>query len=424
MEIQLVGSTNNLIPEGLIPYLDDFDIPEKPIEINRQEIYSDIEDLPDKEQIIESLYKFSQTSARVCYSKYNFQELLDEVLKKGFLDGLIERGHHSVFEHINFNFYLDDFSKMFVMVLNNEKQYATSEKSARYTEMTDIQSNQKLLYEKWKSIFQEEITKKYSKNNFGGLYIKGDDGKTTMEKLAQENARYMTSVFTPTKMVYTLNWRQLNFLMSEFEKFQSNPDIRYCGEELGERVVDDMKEFNRQLAPLRIDGLENQTDRRLSAFDFEEVENSFKYAYSTNYEISFAGWGQFQRHRTIDYHTSDGTDLGANLGFFVPRLIRRKNLETEWIKDLESVAQTDFPQGQLIRLNEYGNIKDFRSKWFLRVCGHAQNEAMEVTVKTGKKYKRFQKKYGDKSLEPKCIQGYKCVGTCVWKGKKALSRLI
>ena len=40
-----------------------------------------------------------------------------------------------------------------------------------------------------------------------------------MEKISKENARNLTSVFTPTKMLYTTSFRQLNYLMSLFDDY-------------------------------------------------------------------------------------------------------------------------------------------------------------------------------------------------------------
>lgn len=84
----------------------------------------------------------------------------------------------------------------------------------------DMGERQGILYDKWQEIFRVEISKKFPESNSPSLYKKGSDGKTTEQKLAQENARYVTSVFTPTKMGYTLSLRQLNVIASESENFE------------------------------------------------------------------------------------------------------------------------------------------------------------------------------------------------------------
>ena len=138
----------------------------------------------------------------------------------------------------------------------------------------------------------------------------------------------MTSVFTPTKMFHTLSGRQLNFIQSQFEDFiekhKNSEDL------FRKRLTPYMEEFNNQTKQFRRPGLEDRTGRKINFFgDFtyslsgkREVEEHFGDVYSTNYNLSFAGLAQAHRHRTLDYHISDGWQLGAKLGFFVPALIR------------------------------------------------------------------------------------------------------
>jgi thymidylate synthase ThyX len=408
MKIELIGSTAGFVNVPL------------------EAIALEVEDSPFKTEIMNNMLDFSLKCARVCYTEKDFQELLSEKPNQQLLERLIGSGHHSVFEHMTFNLNFKGIPKALAMVLNNEKQYATSEKSARYTKMKDLEPSQRKLYDKWDSRFFELIANQFPEDNFPKLYIKGSDGKRPIDKLAQENARYITSVFTPTKMVHTLNWRQLNFLMNRFEEFVSPNEKRNCSDEYAERLEPSMKSFNSQLSGLKVEEMDNQTDRHLSLFQPVQIQEHFgSDIYSTFYLMSFAGLAQAHRHRTINYNFLDEVKRGAELGFFIPKLILGKSdLEQEWMRDLVSVASYDFPQAQLLSVAERGMIEDFRSKTLLRMCGHAQQEIMENTSATAKKYTAFQEEYGSKSLEPKCIQGQKCTSPCVWGGKNALTRLI
>ena len=62
-------------------------------------------------------------------------------------------GHHSVYDHVAISFDLKNVPKILAMVINNEHQYTTSEKSARYTKVvkddTIISSREEELYNKW-----------------------------------------------------------------------------------------------------------------------------------------------------------------------------------------------------------------------------------------------------------------------------------
>lgn len=394
MRIELKGSTNNLAKIDEI-----------------------IEDDSKRGKILKGLERFSQTCAKTCYEQGNFDELQNEPLNKKFIQGLLDRGHHSVFEHMYFTFNMIGLPKALAMVLNNEKQYTTSEKSARYTVMEDIEPIQREKYDKWMSILTPRIEKVYPD-------IKGRE--RAIRKLAQENARYMTSVFTPTKMIHTINWRQLNFLIQCFSEFEQGR--QYCGKEFAERLIPWTKEFSKQLSGLKIEGMENQTDRHLSLFLGRKVEEHFGDVYSTSYSISFAGLAQEHRHRTINYHISGGTlqkkELGQHYGFFVPKIISEKySLLKKWTNDLAEIAENDFPQAQFLKVNERGIIEDFRSKALLRMCGHAQYEIMKQTLSIAEAYKQYQQE-NTNALKPKCLQGITCPEPCVWGGKKALERIV
>ena len=128
---------------------------------NYETISKILEDDSNKEEIIQNLLKFSQNCARVCYTSKDFKELQSEPYRENFVESLLRSGHHSVFEHINFTFNMTGLPKIVAMILNNEKQYATSEKSARYTQMQNIDSFQKEKYDKWMKIFTPEIDKVY-----------------------------------------------------------------------------------------------------------------------------------------------------------------------------------------------------------------------------------------------------------------------
>ncbi|MBD3247570.1 hypothetical protein GF378_03045 [Candidatus Pacearchaeota archaeon] len=380
---------------------------------------------------VEDMMKFARACARVCYTEKDFQNVMEEDDKNQLTDRLVNSGHHSVFEHNKINFYFNRIPKILAMVLNNERPYATSEKSARYTKMEDINHNQKRLYDKWMEKLKPAISEVYPQIDDS----EARDRKIT--KLAQENARYMTSVFTPTKMVYSLDLRQLNFIRDEFKKF--NKDLFEDSDEGSEkglnrfnsRLTNSMYEFLSQTGKFEVPGLTNQTDRHLSIFDnkdndYEDYEEHFGDTYSTTYKMSFAALGQAHRHRTIDYKIVDGPNKEEQrLGFFVPEIVKYlgNDAEKEWEEDLSSVSENDYPQAELIAVNERGTRDDFRSKMILRMCGHAQWEIMKNTTKTAEKYAEQDENF-NYPIAPKCQQNMKCASSCDWGGKKALERIV
>ena len=146
---------------------------------------------------------FAYSSARVCYSEFDFSKLKGESKKNiiKLTDFLKKSGHHSPFDHIYLNFYLNNWSKALFMVLNNQSVYVTSEKSSRYTKM-QLFEEQKSIYKFWYEEFDRLILNEYS-------WMQGSEQFDEKRgKLCKENARYMTSSFTPSKMVHSVSYRK------------------------------------------------------------------------------------------------------------------------------------------------------------------------------------------------------------------------
>ena len=170
----------------------------------------------------EEAIKLSGKIAGVCYDKEGFSHLENEPIEKTMrrVDMTLNNGHHSVYDHILINFNLQNIPKILAMVLNNEKQYTTSEKSARYTPVVRsddsiITEEEERLYNKWINIFTIKIKSKY-----GNIY---NDSK--IQKLAQENARYLVTVFMPTQMIYSTTLRQINYLASWMVEYIEKADM-------------------------------------------------------------------------------------------------------------------------------------------------------------------------------------------------------
>src|SRR5574344_1133289 len=83
----------------------------------------------------ESALNFSGKVAGICYDKEGFNHLINEPVDKTNrrIDMTLNNGHHSVYDHVNISFNMQNIPKIMAMIINNEKQYTTSEKSARYT---------------------------------------------------------------------------------------------------------------------------------------------------------------------------------------------------------------------------------------------------------------------------------------------------
>jgi len=359
---------------------------------------------------------FSGKSAGICYLPDTVETLFAEAPEKTQrrADGNIKSGHHSVFGHPTYNLCLEGIPKILAMILNNEKIYNTSEKSARYTHM-EPSPQEKELYEKWIEIFKEQILTQYPKF----------EDKRAL-KLAQENARYLISVFTPaTVMEYTVNFGQLNYIINWAKDYIKNAEENTFSIKLKETF----KEFLAAMPDLEIEGLDSRNkNRNFSLFAKRKNRNEeFGENYSVTYLASFAQLAQAQRHRTLSYEMT----LLDEPKYYVPPIIAGTNLEQEWLKDISSLKEF-FPQGMLVQVNERGTIENFVLKCMERLCGFSQLEIMQETKNIMNKYLEATKDKPELyqyllpySRGARCtFPGWKCDSPCVFGGYGAMIRNI
>lgn len=363
----------------------------------------------------EEALDFSGKSAGICYLPDTLETLFAEPTEKTQrrANGNLKSGHHSVFGHATYNLSLEGIPKILAMILNNEKIYNTSEKSARYTKM-EPSKEEKVLYEKWIEIYKKEISKEYP--NFD---------EKRVQKLAQENARYLISVFTPaTIMEYTVSFEQLNFIISWFEDYIAfEPETKFST-----KLKEVMKQFLNELPDLKVEELNpRMKGTKLSLFAKRERNEEFGENYCTTYLSSFSQLAQAQRHRTLSYEMS----LLDTPQYYVPKIIRGTDLEEQWLKDISSLEDY-YPQGMLIKVNERGTVENFVLKCTERLCGAAQLEIMEQTNITMEKYLNatknnivIQNYLLPYSKGARCtFPGWKCSSPCIFGGKNAMTRKI
>ena len=366
----------------------------------------------------EEALDFSGKAAGICYMPDTIETLFHEPKDKTEkrIHRTLTSGHHSVFDHPTYNLVLEDIPKILAMILNNEGMYTTSEKSARYTKMK-LSNEEEKLYEKWIDLYCIEIAKEYPNIQ-----------EKQVMKLAQENARYLISIFTPsTTMEYTVSLRQINYILHWFDDFVKNAEDT----PFNSRLKPYLKEFIEKLDYLWVEELNtNVKERTISLFDTRKTrKEEFGENYCTTYEGTFAEFAQAQRHRTLDYSIT----LLENPKIYVPLIIRDKeSLTKEWIKDMESTAQ-NFPQGLIVRINERGTVENFILKCKERLCGAAQLEIMLQTKETLDKYLKYTEKTNKEVYEylanyqegVRCkFKGWKCTTPCIWGSKNALNRKI
>ena len=375
-------------------------------------------------------------AANICYTTRTIDEIFAEPAEVSInrAKRVFKSGHQSIGDHEVYNFGISGIPKVLAMVLNNEGVYGTSEKSARYTEMKPTPREQEK-YDKWLKIFCDLIEKEYGER-FVKFHDKMAPKKKTPEelakeqivKLAQENARYMISVFTPTIMEHTLSVRQLAYTCDWYKKFIAEAEdtpfnLRLKG--YMQEFVDGMKPYT------AIEELYDMKDGSISIFDSRKQRyESFGEVYSINYKGTLAEYAQAERHRTLRYKMKISF-LPQN-EFYVPRMIEENDeLKKEWLDDISSLADV-FPQGMLVMINERGTYEDFIKKCTERLCGCAQ---LEIAIQTQEIAKRYVEAVKDKypeiyeillpfATKARCQNGWKCTKPCVWGAKEAFTRKV
>lgn len=366
--------------------------------------------------------------AGVCYDKEGFNNLKNEPEEKTIkrINLTLNNGHHSVYDHIVINLNIQNIPKILAMVLNNEKQYTTSEKSARYTPVVKsnnsvITDREEFLYNKWLNIFNIKIKEEYS-----NIY---NDSK--IKKLSLENARYLVTVFMPTQMIYSTTLRQINYISSWMREYIKNVNLDNSFEI---KLANSMQDFINELEKLNVldDRLMiNEKFRKISLFG-ENLENKKDYfgsVYSCLYKGTFSQLAQAQRHRTINYQMQ----FLNNKEYFVPPiLLDDQKLVDEWLNDINSISDV-IPQGQLILISEEGTYDNFILKCKERLCSSAQLEIMLQTKKTLLKYKDELEKSNNYLFNDikqytngaRCtFPDFQCLSDCKFAEGKKLSRKI
>ena len=384
----------------------------------------------DKTFDLKSALEFCGRIAGICYDKEGFDHLLNEPIEKTEkrIENTINNGHHSVYDHITINFNIKNIPKILAMVINNEKEYTTSEKSGRYTnvvgkENSTITKLEEELYNKWFQILKEKIEDRYK-----DVY-----SKFKIKTLAQENARSLVTVFMPTEMIYSTTLRQINYIASWMREYIKRVKENNSSD-FEQKLSSSMDDFCKKLEKLNVLDerlMRNEKQRSLSLFgtNLSKRKEYFGDVYSTTYKGSYAEYAQAQRHRTIDYQL----EILDEKEYYIPPIITDdKDLTAEWLKDMEKVKDL-YPIGELVLISEMGKYEDFILKCKERLCTGAQLEIMEQTKKTLLKYQQATKDTDSpitKNISNymrgarRTFKDFKCPMDCKFKEGKLLNRKI
>lgn len=300
---------------------------------------------------------FGGHAAGVCYMQNTFDELCQEPIEKTMRRVKLtkESGHHSVYDHMNITLYMENIPRVIEVLLDNERMMTSSVKSGRYTRHA-LNDDEKTYYDKWYLIFKDLITAEYQKK-FPAFFT---DGK--IDKLAMENARYVTGCFTLITMLHTFSYRQLNYVYGFIRDFVAKETTNDFILRLKPYLTELLAEFEKT-GYIDQALTNNGKNRTLSLFNNYKPVEYFGDVYATTYRGSFAHFLHANRHRTLKYHIAE-PKIGD---WYTPEILQGTKYAGEWVADLEKL-KNNYPQAMILDITEFGNLDDFVLKAIERKC--------------------------------------------------------
>lgn len=183
-------------------------------------------------------------AAKLCYSKSDIETLMDGLTDEkvsSFLDKLESYKHFSPMEHASFTFGIEGVSRSFLAQISRHRIASFSVQSQRYVDMDNadhVVPNE--IYDAGYSavrLYEESV--KNSFNNYNELkeeltrkYIAEGIKESPAKKKAQEDARYLLPEACCTRMIVTMNARELNHFFNLRCCNRASREIREVAEEM------------------------------------------------------------------------------------------------------------------------------------------------------------------------------------------------
>ncbi|WAM34437.1 FAD-dependent thymidylate synthase [Caldicellulosiruptor morganii] len=237
--------------------------------------------------------KVVATAAKLCYSNTSVENIfdrLDDEAIKNFLSFLVEIGHQSPLEHVSFTFGIEGVSRSFTHQLVRHRIASYSQQSQRYVRLDgfeyvippSIEEDEEL-----KTIFEDTmreiartyrvLTEKLQEKHRAAFVSKGFSDKEAFkraEKMAIEDARYVLPNACETKIIMTMNARELLHFFGERCCNRAQWEIRSVADKILEIVKEVAPNIFRFAGPKCIK-LGYCPEGKFSCGEFEQVKKKY-----------------------------------------------------------------------------------------------------------------------------------------------------
>lgn len=182
-------------------------------------------------------------AAKLCYSKSDIETLMDGLTDEkvsSFLDKLSTFSHFSPLEHASFTFGIEGVSRSFLAQISRHRIASFSVQSQRYVDMTNagfVMPEEFADDDPASKTFEDAVG--YALESYEELrkyltvrYIQSGMDSKSAEKKAQEDARYVLPEACCTRMIVTMNARELNHFFNLRCCNRAQWEIRECAEKM------------------------------------------------------------------------------------------------------------------------------------------------------------------------------------------------
>lgn len=197
--------------------------------------------------------KIVAAAAKLCYSKSDIDTLMDGLTDEKigtFLDKLASLGHSSPTEMAVFTFGIEGVSRSFLAQISRHRLCSMAVQSQRYVDMNnaDYVTPQEIYNygDEAVELFKKSVDDSFDnyntlKEKLTEKYIANGMKESPAKKKAQEDARYVLPEACCTRMIVTMNARELNHFFN----------LRCCNRASAEihEVADEMLKLVYPIAP-------------------------------------------------------------------------------------------------------------------------------------------------------------------------------